>query len=376
MGQASRSLVSLLLAAAVAPAFAAKNVTVEQFSQWIVAQHSKSDGKIAREVADMALCERASTANLIAWEAAAPGAQARDALIALTDASRFLAPPAADIAQKSAPDLVAQQTMLSMAVEYVSNILPKLPDFSATRETLHFEDRPPVQLFQNAPQLRTFAQGRGGSGFGGPTEKSVPGDPIHFVAKSSVVVTYRDGLEVRAAPDSSAAKEGAQDGMTTSGEFGPILSVILGDAVHSDVRWGYWEQDSSTPQAVFLYTVPQVHSNFTVALPGGQQAANLSPPYHGEIALDPAAGDILRLQLIADMQPPNQQAQIEIMVEYSSVTIGARSYMCPVKGVAISRMPVAGVLVDAKHAAPLQTRLNDITFRNYHLFRTEAKILP
>ncbi len=377
MGPGFGTLVTLLLVATATPVIAAKSVTVEQFGQWTAAERGKSDGKIAKQISGMELSERASEAKLTQWEAVCPGPRTRDALIALADASRFLAPPAAEIPQKPAPDLVAQQTMLSTAVEYVSKTLTKLPDFSATRETMHFEDKPPMQQIEGSPGLQTFSQrGLRQTGLSNPTPRFLPGEPIHFVAQSSVLVTYRDGLEVRDTQNLNAEKTEAVEGFTTSGEFGPILSVIVGDAVHSDVRWGYWDQNAATPQAVFRYSVPQEQSHFTVALPNAQQTVTLSPPYHGEIAIDPATGGILRLTVISDLQPPYQQVQVAIMVEYASVEIGAQTYLCPVRGVALSKIPVVGASGNAKHPVPVETRLNDVSFTHYHLFRAETKILP
>jgi hypothetical protein len=374
MGLAGKSAVSLLLAAAT-PVFAAQSMTVAQFSQWIDAQHGKSDAKIAHQIPGMQLAERASNADLSAWEKAFPGPHTHEALVALTDASRFLAPPAAQILQEPAPDLIAQQRMLSRAVAYVGKTLSKLPDFSATRETMHFEDKPEQQQIQQSTGLQTFSQRglRGGSM--GPTQRIVPAEPMHFVTQSSIRVTYRDGLEVGDAQSSKAAKTQIAEGLTTTGEFGPILSVIVGDAVRSDVQWGNWEKDSGIEAAVFRYSVPEAQSHFTVAPPAAQNET-FCPPYQGEIAINPATGEILRLTVISDLRPRYQQAQVAIMVEYAPVTIGDRLYICPVKGVAVSRMPITLANSDAKHPAPTETRLNDVSFTNYHLFRAEATILP
>jgi hypothetical protein len=375
MGSGGKSLVTLLLIGTAIPAFAAKSVTVKQFSEWVVAEHGKSDAKVARQIHEMELSERAGAAELEQWQAALPGAHTRNTLIALTDASRFLAPNAAEIPQKAEPDLVAQQRMLSMAVEYVSRTLPKLPDFSATRQTMHFEDNPAQRMMEQSSGVRSFAQGRE-NGVSGTIPRIVPAEPMHFVEQSSVIVAYRDGLEVDDGRNSSRAKAEAGEGFTTSGEFGPILSVVVGDAVHGDVRWGYWDQESAIIEAVFRYAVPEQGSHYAVALPAARQMVTMTPAYHGEIAIDPATGNILRLTAIADLEPPYQQVQVEIMVEYAPVEIAAKTYICPVKGVAVSRIPVAEDSIDAKHPAPVETRLNDVSFRQYHLFRAETKILP
>jgi hypothetical protein len=368
----------LLLVASASSALAAKSVTIAEFNQWLIAEHGKSDAKIAEQITGMELSERASAANLAQWQTESPGPRTHAALIALADASQFLPSPATETPQKPTPDLIAQQTMLSSVVRYVSNTLPKLPDFSATRETMHFEDKPAQQLVAGPVGIQGFGQTIGvrAGPPSSPTLRSSPGEPIHFIAQSSVMVTYRNGLEVRDTQNAKAAQTQAAEGFTTSGEFGPVLSVIVGDAVDSDVHWGHWEQDSATTEAVFLYSVPQQNSHFTVALPNAEQTVTFSPPYHGEIAIDPTTGSILHLTLISDPQPPYEQVQIEIMVEYAPVVIADRTYICPVRSVAVSKIPVLGAVADAKHPAPEKTRLNDVSFTHYHLFRTESTILP
>ena len=68
--------------------------------------------------------------------------------------------------------------------------------------------------------------------------------------------------------------------------------------------------------------------------------------------------------------------QTALMVEYAAVTIGDQSYFCPVKGVAFSKVPVAGSTAPGSSSnvstVTVQTELNDVTFTNYHLFRAEA----
>ena len=56
---------------------------------------------------------------------------------------------------------------------------------------------------------------------------------------------------------------------------------------------------------------------------------------------------------------------------------GGKSYICPVRGVAISRLPTILRLPGWRSPAEVPlTWLNDITFTRYHLFRAQVKILP
>ena len=193
------------------------------------------------------------------------------------------------------------------------------------------------------------------------------------------MVTYRNGLEV---DDKSAAKAGdlrnPQSGLTTKGEFGPILAVVTHDVVLSNhVSWGGWEPGVNGPLAVFNYEVTREHSHYAVG-PLNYGPMDF-PAYHGEIAVEPATGTILRITVVADRQPTkiDPAFQSAILVEYGPVTIGGNSYICPVRAVAISKessqetaTPVANYL-----PASLMIFVNDVSFTQYHVFRTESRVL-
>ena len=61
--------------------------------------------------------------------------------------------------------------------------------------------------------------------------------------------------------------------------------------------------------------------------------------YHGFIAVDPKNGAILRVTLQADLKPSDPLVRSDILVEYSPVEIGGKTYICPVKSVSISLAP-------------------------------------
>ncbi len=370
----------LLLTGLALPALAAKTVTVDQMNQWLAKVRHKSDTTLAREIAGVQLSERATPTELADWEAEFSGATPRDALLALSDASQFLALPQNEILKIPPPGLQLEVAMLSRAVQNVVKTVGKLPDFFATRETLHFEETPAQPSNPPLPNSREDFDTRGGFSVWGDVAQPQP-VPLHFAGRGSVVVTYRDGAEVPFAR--SAVKSKPQswvEGLTTSGEFGPILSVVLGDALHGKLEWGYWEQQRSNPEAVFRYSVPRNQSHYTVQVPNFRPPVTLRPAYHGEIAIDPSTGVILRLTVIADPEPPYQRFQADVMVSYAPVAIGGRTYICPVKAVAISEIPVTEVSSNPKHTRPyagsVQTELNDISFTNYHVFRTHMTILP
>jgi VWFA-related protein len=386
-----RWMVVLLLFGFAWPANAAKTLSIDQMEELLVQLHGKPDGKVASELDEVQLTERVSPARLERWQEEFPGSKARQMLMQLADMSVFLDPPASDVAADPRPDIETQKHILRTAVQYVETTMSRLPDFFATRETTHFEDT----LSQHAAS--SVAEGPVGSAtgnvVGGPSAAGVsqplaaisltsPGvatstvfKALHSMGAYSRTVTYRDGREVLEEDSSKPEKEPAL-GLTTHGEFGPILAQILSDALRSQIGFARWEQGAKGPEAVFHYSVPANASHFKVGITSGGQVASIRPAYHGEIAIDPGTGAILRLSEVAEMTPPYQSMRVAIAVKYAQVTIRGLSYICPVSAVAFSKIPVPTVGAADESAWPVKSELNDVAFTHYHEFRSEVRLLP
>jgi hypothetical protein len=369
--------VFLLLAVSAWPAMAAKTVTVGQLEDLLVRLHGKSDSKVADELSDLELTERMGPARLAKWEKDFPGSKTHEALIKLADLAAFLNPPAEDVVPIPGPDSATQERMLTMAVEYVKTTITRLPNLIATRETTHFEDSPSVQIpVAGIPMM----QGRMSRSVSttGLSMSSTEYKSLHSTGTSSTPVTYRDGAEVQETETERSRNQSEPPRvLTTNGEFGPILSVVMGDVLRSETAtWQRWEKGGSEPVAVFRYAVPEEQSNYVAEIPLGGKIEEIYPGYHGEIAIDPATGAILRLSAVLELTAPFQGMQTAILVEYAPVTIGEQSYFCPVRGVAFSKVPVAhGAAAQAGSAVNVQTQLNDVAFTQYHLFRSKSRIV-
>ncbi len=376
--------VVLLLSVSAWPAMAAKSVSVGQLQQLLDSLRGKSDGKVAQELSDMELTERVSPAQLAHWEKDFPGSKSHEALIKLADLAAFLNPPAADVVPIPGPDSATQERMLEMATDYVKTTMTRLPNFIATRETTHFEDTPSMQApVANGPIMvgnRARSMGAGG-GTLGPSISSTEYKSLHSTGTSSTMVAYRDGREVRDTNGEKGKNQGRpESGFTTVGEFGPVLAVVMSDALRGEVTWQRWEQrlneGGSEPVAVFRYAVPEDQSNYMVGIPTAGKIEQIYPSYHGEIAIDPATGTILRISLVSELPSPYQAMQTAILVEYAPVTIGEQSYVCPARGVAFIKIPVAhDAAPQAGSAVNVQTHLNDVAFTQYHLFRSKSRIV-
>ena len=359
-----RCILLACFAAIVSPALAVKRVTVEQLQQVLSAIHAKPDAEIALQLSGLQLTERLSTAKHLQLEADLSGSQARQALTAVADLSTFLSLPPAEIPATPAPDVAEQRRILALTVTYVSKTLHQLPNFSATRITTSFQDLPE-------------GYEKGGMFF-------VPAQPLAQTSTASATVFYRDGGEVVNASAEKAKKGKPASGLSTSGEFGPILATTLLDAAHSKLAWGHWEQGDAGPVAVFDYSVPKEKSHYEVSFccfvdDSGYDARAFHQiaGYHGEFAIDPANGTVFRVTAQADLKPTDPLATADIMVQYGPVDLGGSSYICPLKSVSISQADVAKMAVQKIQFSPghLQTLLNDAAFVQYHLFHADARIL-
>jgi hypothetical protein len=352
-------------------------VTVEQLERELTAIRGEPDKRIALQLSSLELTERLSDLRRARLDADLPGPEARQALNTLADVSQFLDLPAADLPPIPVPDRATQVAMLTLTRDYVVKTIHKLPNFYATRETVNFEGAP--------------AEAQGGAL---PSSKleSMPKtrfEPMHETSHSGVTVLYRGNKEM-IAKDTEHGASAKQ--MQTAGEFGPILVTVVNDAAKGSVIWSHWELGASGLMAVFHFEVPERASHYLVGFSsvgqGDQREGNQNegnqhdPAYHGEIAVNPADGSILRLTVVAQTIPGEPIEAANLAVVYGPVEIGGVTYICPVKSVAYSRTRKAvfedifntGVAPFGSLGAP-RDYLNEVLFTHYHLFRAETRIL-
>jgi len=373
-----RVILFLMLAGMGVQAQAATRVSVAQAEEILRLAQGLPDGKAAEKIAGLAMTERVSSARLGRWEAEFKGEQSRVALFAVADASAFLDLPVEEIPALVKPEAAARRAILVSAVGYVNTTIHKLPNFSALRTTTHFDNVPASQR----EYKKYFREQRSGY-LGTAVVKMAPpaeAEPLRVGDWSSTVVAYRDGHEEVDARAGKAAAPVA--GLTTSGEFGPILSIVVGDALKGEMFWDHWEHGESGVMAAFRYAVAKEQSHYTVV---GADGKARFPAYHGQIAVDPKDGTILRVTLVSELDAP-ERAETAILVEYGPVTIGGSTYTCPVRGVAFSQVPNAvaeeyygvadGKAQGAQVTIPPETFVNDVSFTEYHVFKADVRVVP
>lgn len=326
-----------------------QEVTVAELAEEIEAAKDKSDEDAAKEIGRLELTERLSSPELARLSGELPGAKSKSALMAVGDSSVFLEPPKSEMPEITVPDEAQQRQIVSRAMDYLNTIIPKLPDFYATRIT---------NVFRVAwtPQHK---------------ESMRKPDALQHTGTFRAKVLYRDRKEVVQA-------EGTQLGglsLVIQGTFGPVLATVMKDNLQTPMQWHGWEKSTQGAMAVFEFHVPREDSHYGVAFPMGGVPDARRIGYHGEIGIDPATGTILQLVLESDPVFGFRAVEhADIMVEYGSVVIGGRAYTCPVRGVSKSTARYQEMGVVRRDDAFIL--LDDVVFTDYHMFRSEMRIVP
>ena len=346
------------------PACAGERVTAEQLERFLAADHGKADRVVAQDVAGLELTERLSTTRRARCDANLPGPKARQMLTALADSSAFRDLPPNELPSLARPDAEEQRKMVAMAVDYVLKTIHQLPNLFATRVTTSFQDT---------------------ATYGELDAHSEPGETkaFHVIGRYVGTVSYRKGQEVVHAAEASQPEI---QGLTTSGEFGPILNTVLLDAAQGKLAWSHWEQSEDGPRAVFRFAVAAAKSHYDVSyccltrIDGGRVYFKQLSGYDGEITMDPSTGAIVRLSMKATtLKPSDPIVRADLVVEYGRVELDGKTYICPLKGVALSTASEArsmsrGQTEDERR--PLRTSLNDVSFEQYHLYGASTRMLP
>ena len=225
----------------------------------------------------------------------------------MVDASAFLNPPEAEILSAPPPDTAQVKQILQRAIEYASKTVSRMPNFTALRSTTEFELTTDAQMDTqyrmtqlNLPKHTKRAAYR----VLGPAKlDGLPDAKLFWMGSLAQVVTSRGGIEVADSSGGDAGQSGetskqASFDLSSTGEFGPILATVLGDAYRSKIKWDHWEQSSAGPLAIFRYEVPSDKSRFAVQFTTDNQKPEF-PAYHGEIAVEPASGSVYRTTIVA-----------------------------------------------------------------------------
>jgi VWFA-related protein len=344
-----------------------RQVTVAELEQIVAAEHG--GGPAAQALSTLELTERLSRAKLAMLSRKLRRKELRASLEMIADESDFLDPPRSAMAADPPPDDAQQQRIVAAAMNYIEETAPKLPDFFARRTAIYYRE---VASYPE-PDSVTKSQ------------------PLHAVEAEKATVLYRHGEEaVENAPELKSIlpnRESSHEGqpIQTRGTFGPVLRSVQSLLKLPDtVQWSHWETSAEGRVAVFSY---RHAGSSTVTLTGccfpdndehGRMA--ILAGSHGEIAIDPASGAILRILVEDDLEGFVPTKQLDTVVSYGPVMIHGRSYIVP--RYSVSRMRSRSVAmfpqgeIDFATWGPYETQMSVFTFDEYHRFRGNARVLP
>jgi hypothetical protein len=365
-----------------------ERVTIDQLEKLLGEVRDHTDTDIADRLGRLELAQRLTPERYDRLRHLLPGNLSADALRALYDLSAFADLPPIDVAIGRTPDAKQQGDILRSAVQFVAGVTHKMPDLFATRQLARFEDLQVVRGIVQPPSTEV--------------------KPLVMVDQSSGTVQFREGREVVETELKGVRQPSTEMGLDTWGTFGPILEMVMRDVLNSKVGWSHWEHGPAGALAVLRYAVSQDTSHYAVrfccylAEDGSASSFAAKPGYHGELAIDPASGAILRLVLMADLKPgaaqPDEQSRnpvlrSDVLMEYGEVNIRGKKYICPKRSVSAmtswtlgSQGPVKENMSKAEGAKAAKKALalmefsrvnaiNEALFVDYHVFRSEMRIV-
>jgi VWFA-related protein len=354
------------------PPIPSRKVSVQELEQILDTANYEQDSELANQLASLELSERLNSNLLSLWKKRLRGKKSIAALVTLADESAFLDPPAAEILSDPAPDFDAQRQMILGTAKYLKEVIPKLPDFFATRTTTEYEQA-------SARKADTW-------------KTALADQSLREAVTEKATLRYRNGHEEQDTEKRESSPSARKGNLKLIGVFSPVLGSVLGDATrgHSILIWSHWVRGERGREAVFRYFVraEDPHYNVTYCCLVGGRTFLASPRYLGELTIDPGTGAILRLTMQAELgwirepnlNPVRPAKGAATMIEYGPVEIGGKEYICPHRSVVFMRVRTVNTLNVLGQTfdiyAPYETRLNDIVYSDYHKFGAEARMLP
>ena len=214
-------LLPIVLLAIPTSAIALQPVSADQLEQLLAQSRGLSDTDMAAKLSDLELTQQFSRAQVARWSSQLAGPRSQRALIALADRSIFLAPPASELPAALAPPFSEQRHIMGLAAAYVTQAIPQLPHFYATRAITHYEGDPADAAGSHLPDRV-------------PCMRFVSRETWCNIATAKKTCASLTKVVAQPSP--------IEEGLRTWGVFGPVLSLVLLDAAQNKLAWERWEQ--------------------------------------------------------------------------------------------------------------------------------------
>ncbi len=362
-----RSGFIVLVFLAAVPAWSAKKVTVAELTDMLTTLHqqNKTDAEVSDALKQVQLTEELTRGAMNSLVPLVPGKLSTEQIYVLEARSAVLPPPPSEVPATAPLDAAAQQALLAKAQAYATSIYAGLPNVTATRTTLRFQDNveavnPGSGLQYGGREVTVGSHDVNASQF------------VHYYNASEAAIAIERGVE-RFPQDKTRWGANRMIALT---EPGPNLTQVFREAQDAgSIRWLRWEIVGGKTLAVFFFQVPKKKThlayavccfpnmeqagvaNFTSASgfgappaggPGGP-TGNLqtnadwhpykaTPPYHGEFFIDPDSGTMVRMITQAEFKPGDVVHQVDTRIDYSPVSIGGKSLVLPQETIAVTEV--------------------------------------
>lgn len=352
----------LLMLMAAMPAWpAVKKITAQELKDMLtqMQQDKKSDDEVATALKQVEMSEQLTPAMLNALGSLVPGQQSLAQVYVLEARGAMLPPPPADIPTDPAPDAATQKAILDKAANYVSSTYEQLPDVTATKTTIRFQDN---------MEAVASSSGMHGSATDVSTSYGLGDSPqyFRFLGTADTAVESDKGVE-KMSTTKDTTPWGANR-MIALEEQGPVLNTVIHEAeAAGKIEWLRWETVNGKKTAVFSYAVEKKKAHYAVnyccypdtdqagdahfssaatgSLNGGrgggaggnfQTSTSWKPwksnvGYHGELFINPDTGIVVRMIHDADLKASDIVHQEETRIDYDPVSVGGKDLVLPVK---------------------------------------------
>jgi hypothetical protein len=147
--------------------------------------------------------------------------------------------------------------------------------------------------------------------------------------------------------------------LRTEGEFGIVLSRVLGPGSEAWFTWSRWEILRGKRLAVFDFSVDRQHSTLSLSL---GELASAIVPYSGSVYADPETGAVWRITDAAREIPAKLFTRaISTTIDYDEIPIGDKKYRLPIEA-------VVSLLLENKKVR------NELEFHDYRKFEADSAI--
>ena len=398
---------ALILLTAV-PAFsAARKITVAELRDTLASMHAqkKTDAEVATALKQVQLSEQLDVATMNSFAADVPGQLTTEQLFVLQARSVMLPPPASGIPTTPPLDAPAQQALLNKTAAYAAGPWSQLPDLTATKTTLRFQDN----IEGVADTSKTHAN-PDAEGFVNPYNY------IRYITSTNTDIALDHGAETLPQDKTPWGRNRMIQVMNPD----PNLATVISEAQASGaIQFVRWETVNGKPAAVISYAVNKKKSRMGVQIccfpeieetgaasmsspvgggapsgssssgaSGGSMAAGSQTavgnvggniqtntdwrpykkdrvPYHGEIFIDPNTGIVVRLITQTEEKNSDMVHQLDFRTDYGPVVIGGKAMVLPVKSFLITEVVPTGETGTGGYST--RTTLFTSDYKNYAL---------